>query len=145
MELIFASIVTTFLKLLIVVIVLDCILGTLRAIKEHCFNSCIGIDGLIRKFAMLSTAIGTKIIDNIVKVNLIGFIPEEIRNFIHFDYAGISELFILLFIIYEALSILKNLTRLEIPIFKNSQKWLKNFLSKYTDENIEAESNKENK
>lgn len=145
MESIILIIVTKFLKLLIVVIVLDCILGTLRAIKEHCFNSCIGIDGLIRKFAMLSTAIGTKVVDNIVKINLIGFIPEEIRNFIHFDYAGISELFILLFIIYEALSILKNLTRLEIPIFKNSQKWLKDFLSKYTDENIEAENKKDKK
>ena len=41
------------MKVLIVVIVLDLILGILRAIREKSINSCIGIDGMIRKVGML--------------------------------------------------------------------------------------------
>ena len=138
MESILILIVTKLLKIMIVAIVLDCILGVLRAIKERKSNSGIGIDGLVRKFAMLVTAIGTRIMDNLIGVNLIGFIPENGREFINLEYAGISDLFILLFIAFEALSILKNLTRLKLPVFKGIQKKLEDFLLKYTDENIDV-------
>lgn len=40
----------TGIKILFIVIVLDLIFGILRAIKEKSVNSCIGIDGMIRKF-----------------------------------------------------------------------------------------------
>ena len=40
-------------KLLLIVIVLDLFLGILRAIREKSLNSCIGIDGMIRKVAMI--------------------------------------------------------------------------------------------
>lgn len=139
MENILTLIVTTLFKVMIVTIVLDCILGVLRAIKERKFNSCIGIDGLVRKFAMLVTSIGTKIIDNIVQFNFIGFVPQSIRDFIHLDYAGISDLFLLLFIAFEALSILKNLTRLKLPFFKGVQAKLEEFLEKYTDETAKVD------
>jgi len=36
-------------RVLLVVIVLDTIFGILRAIRERKINSCIGIDGMIRK------------------------------------------------------------------------------------------------
>ena len=41
------------IKTLITLIALDTILGFLRSIKEKQTNSCIGIDGIIRKVAML--------------------------------------------------------------------------------------------
>ena len=43
----------SFFEILLIAVVLDTILGVLRAIKEHKFNSCVGIDGAIRKAAML--------------------------------------------------------------------------------------------
>ena len=42
-----------FSVILLIAVTLDTILGVLRAIKEHKFNSCVGIDGAIRKSAML--------------------------------------------------------------------------------------------
>ena len=39
----------SFVKILLIAVALDTILGVLRAIKEHKFNSCVGIDGAIRK------------------------------------------------------------------------------------------------
>lgn len=38
----------SFVKILLIAVALDTILGVLRAIKEHKFNSCVGIDGAIR-------------------------------------------------------------------------------------------------
>ena len=143
MENILKLLETPFFKVMGVTIVLDCILGVLRAIKERKFNSCIGIDGLVRKFAMLVTYVGTKIIDSIVLINLIGFIPQKLREFVHLEYAGISDLFLILFIAFEALSILKNLTRLKLPFFKGVQHKLEEFLETYTDENVKTED-KEN-
>ena len=67
------------MKVLIVVIVLDLILGILRAIREKSINSCIGIDGMIRKVGMLIVIVFLTIIDTIIHLDLIGFIPETIK------------------------------------------------------------------
>ena len=45
----------SFVRILLVAVALDTILGVLRAIKEHKFNSSVGIDGAIRKTAMLTS------------------------------------------------------------------------------------------
>ena len=82
------------------------------------------------------------LIDYIVKLNLIGFIPEEVRKAVRIESIGISGLFLYLFIIYEALSILKNMILCKIPIPKKLQKVLKELFLKYTNE-LEKE-NKEN-
>ena len=38
------------LLVVIIAIIFDTILGLLRAIREHKFNSCVGIDGAVRKY-----------------------------------------------------------------------------------------------
>ena len=37
----------SFIRILLIAVTLDTLLGVLRAIKEHKFNSCVGIDGAI--------------------------------------------------------------------------------------------------
>ena len=41
------------IQLVIIAIVMDTIFGIIRAVKEHGFNSCFGIDGAIRKISMV--------------------------------------------------------------------------------------------
>ena len=91
------------IKLLVIFIVLDVIFGFLRSIKEHKTNSTIGIDGIIRKTGMLITIVVTIILDNIAGINLIGFIPEELRNYIGIENCGITLLFNSLYVIFESL------------------------------------------
>ena len=122
------------IKVLLICVLLDTIFGILRAIKQRKLNSNIGIDGLIRKFGMMISVLFFIAIDYLVKLNLIGFIPEEIRTFIGVESIGISGLFVYLFILYEALSILKNMILCDIPIPKKIQNILKDFFEKYTDE-----------
>lgn len=37
-----------FFRIVMIEVCLDTVLGSCRAIKEHKFNSCVGIDGAIR-------------------------------------------------------------------------------------------------
>lgn len=121
-------------KVLIVVIVLDTILGILRAIKEKSLNSCIGIDGIIRKVAMLFCIFFLSMIDYIVHIDLIGFIPEEIKQVLNLGEIGIGGLFDLLFIIFEILSIFKNAILCKLPIPKKLQNYLEKIMKEFTEE-----------
>ena len=121
-------------KLLIIVIVLDTIFGILRAIKEKSLNSCIGIDGIIRKTGMLISIIFLALIDNIVNIDLIGFIPENVKNVLQFGKVGISDIFNLLFIIFEILSIFKNMILCKLPIPKKLQIYLEDIMKEFTGE-----------
>lgn len=127
------------MKVLIVVIVLDTILGILRAIREKGLNSCIGIDGMIRKVGMLIVMVFLIVIDHIIHLNLIGFIPENARDILQLKDVGISSLFNILFIIFETLSIFKNMILCKLPIPKKLQSYLENIMKEFTEEIKEKE------
>lgn len=122
------------MKILIIVIILDLILGILRAFKEKALNSCIGIDGMIRKVAMIVVVIFLLLIDTIIKFNLIGFVPEAIRTATNIKEIGISGIFMFLFIIFEILSIFKNMILCKLPIPKKLQTYLNKLLKEFTTE-----------
>lgn len=121
-------------KVLIVFIVLDTIFGILRAIREKSINSAIGIDGIIRKVGMLISILFLSLVDYITSINLIGFIPSQIREFVGIETIGISALFNLLFIIFEALSVLKNMVLCKLPIPKKLQQKLEEIFNEFTGE-----------
>ena len=127
------------MKVLIVVIVLDLILGILRALRERTVNSCIGIDGMIRKVGMLIVVVFLTIIDYIIHFDLIGFIPETIKEILKLGKVGISSLFNILFIIFEILSIFKNMILCKLPIPKKLQVYLENIMKEFTGEIKEKE------
>ena len=130
------------MKVLIVVIALDLILGILRALRERTVNSCIGIDGMIRKVGMLIVIVFLTIIDTIIHLDLIGFIPETIKETLKLGKVGISSLFNILFIIFEILSIFKNMILCKLPIPKKLQVYLENIMKEFTGELKEKEGEK---
>ena len=123
------------LRAVFLAIVFDTIFGVLRAIKERKFNSCFGIDGALRKIAMLLSLIFLAIADTLLHINLIGFISEEIRTYLPTSIViiGIAEFFGLLYLAYEIVSVLKNMALCGLPVKKLWQ-IVRNFLKKYTDE-----------
>ena len=121
------------IKLVILAVVMDTCFGCIRAIKEHDFNSCFGIDGAIRKISMVASLAFLLILDRIVHLNLIGFIPEAIRSYLPVNGIGVAEFFGLLYIAYELVSILKNMTLCGLPV-KRLWETVKKFLTQYTDE-----------
>lgn len=122
------------LKILIIIIVLDVVFGCLRAIKQRCLNSCIGIDGIIRKCGMVISILFFFAIDFIIGLNLIGFIPEDLSQMLNLGEIGIGSLFGLLFIIFELMSVLKNMHLCELPVPKKLQNFFEKVLCDFTSE-----------
>lgn len=121
------------IEAVVLLIVFDTIFGIIRAIKEHSFNSSVGIDGAIRKVSMLVSLVGLQIADFITGFNLIGFIPKEIRAYLPLEVIGLAEFFGLIYCSYEIVSVLKNMALCGLPVRKLWEA-VQKFLSKYTKE-----------
>lgn len=126
------------IQVVMIAVVFDTIFGVIRAVKEHKFNSCFGIDGAIRKISMIVSIAMLAIVDKLVKINLIAFIPDEARQFIGLEIIGTAEFFGLLYICYEVVSILKNMYLCGLPVKKVWEK-VRIFLQKYTEELPDAD------
>ena len=124
----------SFVKILLIAVALDTILGVLRAIKEHKFNSCVGIDGAIRKAAMLFSVCLLMAMDVIVHINVLCMIPEQYIQVLGISKLGVCEFFSLLFILYELVSILKNMTLCGLPVPTKIKIWIQKFLDDMTEE-----------
>ena len=73
------------------------------------------------------------LVDSIIRLNLIGFIPAGARTYLPGQTVGTMEFFALLYIAYEIVSILKNMSLCGLPV-KKVWRTVKKALSKYTNE-----------
>ena len=135
----------TLAKLMVVSIVMDMIFGSLRALKERKFNSAVGIDGGIRKVGMLMCVVCLVFVDTLMPMNLIAFVPQGLRNISPFTKdITIMELFALMFTVYEAMSVLKNMALAGLPV-QPLWKKLEIFLKHNTGEILKLEDNESDK
>lgn len=122
-------------KLIIVVVIftiLDVLLGCVRAVKEKKWNSTVGINGGLRKVAMIVSLLLLLVSDNLLNLNLLGFVPKDIEA--HFPNIGLTEIFGILFFLYEFTSILKNMIKCEIPVPKKLKEKVEKLLNEFTTE-----------
>ena len=106
----------------------------LRAIKEREFNSSAGIDGGIRKAAMLLCVVGFGWVDSVVHLDLVNLLPKAWQTAANLPKVGLCELFGLLFTLFEVASVLKNLVLCGAPVPARLKKWVLEFLSQMTQE-----------
>lgn len=126
-----------FMILVLICVVADTVFGCLRAAKYHAWNSSLGIDGGIRKVTMLLSVVFLALVDQIVGVNLISWLPEapaNALNAININAIGLAEFFCLVYILYEATSILKNMLLCGVPAPAGLQDKLAGWLDQMTDE-----------
>ena len=126
-----------FVIALAIAICADMVFGSLRAIKYHKWNSSVGIDGGIRKVGMVSAVAILTMVDMLLNVNLIGWVSQDVSNALSsagIVKLGITELFALLFVLYEATSILKNMLLCGLPIPAGMRDKVAKWLEKMTDE-----------
>lgn len=87
----------SFFEILLIAVALDTILGVLRAIKEHKFNSCVGIDGAIRKVAMLLSVGLLMLTDIIMHINVLFMVPDkyiQLLAFRRWEYVNFSAFYL---------------------------------------------------
>lgn len=126
-----------FVRLLIITVTADMVFGSLRAAKYRAWNSAVGIDGAIRKAGMLASVLLFTIMDMILHIDVLSWVPVDARNVMDtmgIVKMGITELFALLFIMYEATSVLKNMLLCGIPIPAGIREKLSAWLDNMTDE-----------
>ena len=82
----------------------------------------------------------TLLITYVTIINLIGFIPETVRTYFPDSLAviGLADFFGILYICYEAVSILKNMVLCGLPV-KGVWNAVRKFLGKYTEELPDAD------
>lgn len=120
-----------------VAIIFDTLLGFFLSVKDKKTYSSIGIDGMIRKASMLACIVFLVCLDYILHINMIGWLPEQILQIfkiVHMDNIGISDVFSVLFVVFELLSILKNWALMGLPMFKGVNDWIEKFLETFTEE-----------
>ena len=126
-----------FIQLLLIAVCADMVFGSLRAAKYHRWNSAVGIDGAVRKAGMLACVLLFTAIDMMMHVDVLGWLPADTRNVLDacgVVKMGITELFALLFILYEATSVLKNMLLCGLPVPAGLREKLGTWLSTMTDE-----------
>lgn len=120
-----------------VAIIFDTLLGFFLSVKDKKTYSSIGIDGMIRKASMLACIVFLVCLDYILHINIIGWLPEQILQIfkiVHMNNIGISDVFSVLFVVFELLSILKNWALMGLPMFKGVNEWIEKFLETFTEE-----------
>lgn len=134
---VYALMGNVFIQLLLIAVCADMVFGSLRAAKYHCWNSAVGIDGAIRKAGMLACVFLFTAIDMMMHVDVLGWLPADTRNVLDacgVVKMGITELFALLFILYEATSVLKNMLLCGLPVPAGLREKLAKWLDSMTDE-----------
>lgn len=115
-------------------VVLDTILGALRAVKERKFNSTVGINGAIRKTAMIISIAALMAFDIMTHFDLLFMVPEQYVAAIGISKMGTCEFFSLLFTLYETVSILKNMVLCGLPVPPKLKTLVEKFLDEMTEE-----------
>ena len=90
---------------------------------------------------MLLSIFFFKMVDFVISIDLIGFIPEETKQLINLENIGIGDLFCIIYIVFEFLSVLKNMVLCKMPIPKKLQKFLNKLLKEFTQEIKEGGKN----
>lgn len=129
------------IQVMVIFIVLDVIFGILRSIKERKTNSTIGIDGIVRKVAMIFTIACCIVLDYIVEIDLLAFVPEALKETIKLGRIGVADLFAFLYCVFEVLSIFKNMYKVGVPLPMKLKKFLEKLLKEFTSEIKEGENN----
>jgi len=127
-------IANVFIKILAIFMILDMLLGVIRAIKERKFNSSAGIDGGIRKVGMLASTIVLWLFDQIIHIDLAFMIPDRYLSFLGTNKIGLCEIFAILYIMFEFCSVLKNMVKCGLPVPKKIKTWVEKALTELTDE-----------
>lgn len=120
-----------FILLVLGCVFADTVFGCLRAAKYRKWNSSLGIDGGIRKVGMLFSVAFLALVDQFVGINLIEWLPDNVLTVLSgvaITHVGMAEFFCILYIMYEATSILKNMLLCGLPLHaglkEKAAKWL---------------------
>lgn len=126
-----------FVKGVVLAIAMDTFLGCLRAAKYHKWNSSVGIDGGIRKAGMLVSVLFLVMVDMLLHFNALSLCGKDMQMVLAqggITNLGVAEFFCIVYIMYEATSILKNMLLCDLPVPAGLKDKLAHWLAEMTEE-----------
>lgn len=141
MENIFNGFNNVIFKVLILAVFLDTFLGSVRAIKLRKWNSTFGINGVLRKIAIVGSCIFLIIIDSMLSIDMLFFIPKNVVKVFGVSNVGIFDFFGILYILYEVTSIMKNMVLCGMPVPNKIRSFMEKLLNDMTQEIKGGDSN----
>lgn len=81
--------------------------------------------------------------DVVMNINMLFMMPERYVKLLGIQKLGVCEFFCILFVLYEAVSILKNMTLCGLPVPVKIKKWIQKFLEDMTTEMPEESESEE--
>lgn len=126
-----------FVKGVVLAIAMDTFLGCLRAAKFHKWNSSVGIDGGIRKAGMLVSVFFLVLVDMLLHFNALGLCGSEMQGALAqagITNLGVAEFFCIVYVMYEATSIIKNMLLCDLPVPAGLKDKLAHWLAEMTEE-----------
>lgn len=101
------------IKILALLIIADVMFGVLKALKERKFISEIGINGIIRKTAIIVCIVVVFIFDCLIDLDLTMLLPDFISAVL--PEIGVCEIFGVTLAVFELESIIANFKALGVP------------------------------
>ncbi|RRG61910.1 phage holin family protein, partial [Clostridioides difficile] len=84
--------------------------------------------------AMIACIFFLAVVDILTKFNFLFMLPQDWVDFLRLNHLGISEFFSILFILYESVSILKNMYLCGLPVPRKLKDRIGSLLDTMTDE-----------
>ena len=107
------------MTLIVFLMICDILGGIFKAIaKKRGINSTIGTNGLIRKAGVLLALLVFIVVDSLVELNFISFIPNEVLDVFKLQQTciGLSHVMLGFFGLFELVSLFENLGEVGVPL-----------------------------
>ena len=107
------------MTLVVFLMVCDILSGIFKAIaQKRGINSTIGTNGLIRKAGVLLALLVFIVMDSLIELNFISFIPNEVLEVLKLQQSniGLSHVMLGFFGLFELVSLFENLGEVGVPL-----------------------------
>ena len=107
------------MTLFVFLMICDILSGIFKAIaQKRGINSTVGTNGLIRKAGVLLALLVFIVMDSLIELNFISFIPNEILEVLKLQQSniGLSHVMLGFFGLFELVSLFENLGEVGVPL-----------------------------
>ena len=107
------------MTLVVFLMICDILSGVFKAIaQKRGINSTIGTNGLIRKAGVLLALLVFIVMDSLIELNFISFIPNEVLDVFKLQQTciGLSHVMLGFFGLFELVSLFENLGEVGVPL-----------------------------
>lgn len=127
------------LKIAFVLIACAIVFELLKDLKNRKIQIKSSINLMVMQFSVITVIIMLYFIDGFLNINFTSWIPIYIAKFLQIYDCGLCEIFGLIFIMYESINILNNLSDIGVPFPIKLKIYIQNIFEKIINKDVPKE------